>query len=765
MTVSPQQTPPGSSSTGQQPGAGANNHGPQLVPDFVPDFMPAFMHYVLDPRTFLFSHYFYTGLRTAIGIIGLTSLVLWKSDLAEAMTVCIGALCTSFMDLISPLRHKFHEMLASVILCSLVALIITLVAPFHWVLGVMVVVVSFLASMMLIYGKKTMPLQFSALFIMTLSMENDLDLRDALLHSALFSAGAVAYMAYAMAAAWLLRNRLKHQVLAEALFELARYIEIKSEFYDTRTDLNQQFDALVRQQSVLADKQQVARDLILRGNPKERDAILIQIHFGMLDLYEQILATHTDYALLRRHLADAELLELLHRLAHKAALDMQAIAYAVTRGRASARIIDYAPERGAIEIEIAALEGHAGKEEAVAVARAAYNKMVTVIDTIGQLHTATQTPITPLPVLPDADLTPFLTKQKYEFSLLRANLNWQSPTFRFALRIAMAISAGLLIAEHLPYASHGYWIILTIAIVLKPSFSLTKQRRGDRLIGTSIGCLLTAVIVHYVHAPPALLAFLFLATVATSAFVYVKYRYTAIAASMQILLQISLLTHGTGHVISERLIDTFIGVGIATFFSFVLPSWEYRALPQLVANVLAANQRYIEASCELLIGKVKDDFVYRLCRKGLFDSLAGLNSALVRMLDEPISKHRAVQDIHLFTVQNYLIVAHIAALRILLRRHALDMPKPQVDAQIQHACSGVWISLGDLQQRLKELLPQAVVPEPEGDGIAVSLEAGTPSAAWSGWLVLQRRLGLLRADADVITRRGLLIGRALAQPD
>ncbi len=730
--------------------------------------MPQSMHYALNPRTFLFSHYFYTGLRTAIGIIGLTSLVLWQSDLASAMTVCIGALCTSFMDLNSPLRHKFHEMLASVLLCSVVTLIITLAAPVQWLLGIMVVVVSFLASMMLVYGKKTMPLQFAALFIMTLSMENDLSPAQALKHSALFSAGAVIYMLYAMAAAWLLRNRVKQQVLAESLFELARYIEIKSEFYDSQTNLDDQFNALVRQQSVLADKQQASRDLILRGTPQARDAILIQIHFGMLDLYELILATHTDYALLRRHLADADVLTLLHRLAHKAALDTQSIAYAVTRNRPSVSSMDYTPERSGIEAEIAALALDPGKAEALVVVRSAYNKMVTVIDTIASLHQATQTPVAPLPILPGADMTPFLSQQKYEFGLLRDNLNWQSPTYRFALRIAMAISAGLLIAEHLPYASHGYWIILTIAIVLKPSFSMTKQRRGDRLIGTTIGCTLTAIIVHFVHAPAALLAFLFMATVATSAFVYVKYRYTAIAASMQILLQISLLVHGTGHVIGERLIDTFIGVAIASFFSFVLPSWEYRALPQLIKNVLSANQRYIEASCDLLTAKVSDDFIYRLCRKGLFDSLAGLNSALVRMLDEPSSKHRAVEDIHLFTVQNYLIVAHVAALRILLRRHATSFPKPQVEAQILHACKEVWDALEDLQKRLHALMPQLALPETTSPGISIAQggDAGEEAAAaWSGWALLQRRLGMLRSDAAVITRRGLQIGRVLSRSD
>jgi uncharacterized membrane protein YccC len=75
----------------------------------------------------------------------------------------------------------------------------------------------------------------------------------------------VAYLAYAMGISWLLRHRIKQQVLAEALFELAAYIDIKADFYDTRYNLSEQFNKLVRHQSLLADRQQAARDLILRS--------------------------------------------------------------------------------------------------------------------------------------------------------------------------------------------------------------------------------------------------------------------------------------------------------------------------------------------------------------------------------------------------------------------------------------------------------------------------------------------------------------------
>jgi uncharacterized membrane protein YccC len=111
-----------------------------------------------------------------------------------------------------------------------------------------------------------------------------------------------------------------------------------------------------------------------------------------------------------------------------------------------------------------------------------------------------------------ADLTPFLTQQRYSIGILLANLRWTSPTFRYALRVAMAISVGL-VSAGCP-TSHGYWTALTIAVILKPSFSMTRQRRADRLIGTLIGCLLTAVILHFVHAPAVLFGFLFVATAA-----------------------------------------------------------------------------------------------------------------------------------------------------------------------------------------------------------------------------------------------------------
>jgi uncharacterized membrane protein YccC len=692
------------------------------------------MHYALAPRTFLFSHYFSTGLRIATGVVGLTFLTYFVADLPTAIAVAMGALCTSLMDLPSPLRHKFNEMLAGVLLCSVVALLVSLSSQVEWLQFTVLVLVSFLASMMVVYGKKAMPLQFAALFAMMLASEAPATPLQALRHGALFFAGGAGYMAYAMLVVWMLQRRLKQQVLAEALYELAVYTSIKAGCYDPANNLPRQMEKLVREQSVLAERQQASRDLILRGKPARDEEILVQVHYAMFDLYELILSTHTDYVLLRQHFAGSPILPLLGDLVGKAARDFEAVAYAMTRDEPSRSTTDYGDELRALDEVLQQLPAPEGEDfDAQVALRATVGKIGEVIAMIGRLHAASQARALSeraLPMVPHSDRTPFLTQQRYSIGILLSNLRWSSPVFRFALRVAMAISVGLLSARWLPYVSHGYWTALTIAVILKPSFSLTKQRRADRLVGTLIGCMITAVILHFVHTPAILIGFLFVATAAAPAFLSIKYRYTAIAVSVQALLLIGLTVPVGPSAISERLLDTLLGTLIATVFSRVLPNWEYQNLPRLVDAVLDANRKYIDAAADLLLKRTKDDVHYRISRKRFMDSLATLSAALGRMLDEPAAKQRAPDELNRFTVQNYLLVAHMAALRLLLQRYAESLPSRELEAELERMFAMVRGSL--------DAVPAATPAFPDG------------RTSWTerpGWALLQRRLRLLQQDA------------------
>ena len=182
----------------------------------------------------------------------------------------------------------------------------------------------------------------------------------------------------------------------------------------------------------------------------------------------------------------------------------------------------------------------------------------------------------------------------------------------------------------------------------------------------------------------------------------------------------------------------------------------------------------IEAARDLLLGTLKDDFAYRVQRKQYMEALTGLISAFARMLDEPKSRHRAVDNLNRFIVQNYLVAAHVAAVRILVRQRAQELDEADTRALVEQTAAAALESL----TRAKERFDQAV--HEGGWGVrprdtqelgaadfadqaarARMVEAATESDSLSAMHLLERRLQALRADTAKIALRCGALGRAL----
>src|SRR6185437_9019521 len=79
---------------------------------------------------------------------------------------------------------------------------------------------------------------------------------------------------------------------------------------------------------------------------------------------------------------------------------------------------------------------------------------------------------------------------------LRANLRLSSPACRHAIRCGVCVAIALAISHLLPL-SRGYWMPMTVAIVLKPDFGATWRYGLLRVAGT-LGVLLLTTAVLYV---------------------------------------------------------------------------------------------------------------------------------------------------------------------------------------------------------------------------------------------------------------------------
>jgi uncharacterized membrane protein YccC len=79
---------------------------------------------------------------------------------------------------------------------------------------------------------------------------------------------------------------------------------------------------------------------------------------------------------------------------------------------------------------------------------------------------------------------------------LRANLTLRSSAFRHAIRMALCLALGEVLAHQL-HDRRAYWLAMTIVLVLKQEFAATFSRGVLRIVGTILGLLLATGLFHF----------------------------------------------------------------------------------------------------------------------------------------------------------------------------------------------------------------------------------------------------------------------------
>lgn len=700
-------------------------------------------------KRLIFSHYFYSGLTVAFGLFAVASasFVLFGQDIA--VSVSTGALCVSFADVPSVPRNKRIQLLAALVLAFLVTLAVGLSQPVPWRVGATILAVTFGASMLTAYGRDAMPVSFSAFFSMVLALGTPMPVSEqALRHSLLVGAGGTVYLIYALALAAWLKLRTKQQALSECLYHLAQYLTIKSRCYDAGVDLDVAYQALVRQHSLLNGHLQTARDFVFRDVNGEPDTRLASVLIATLDAYEHILSSQTDYVFLHQHYADSDVLIFLRDLALKGAADFEQMSYDILRNRVTRRRGSYKAELFAIHHELDRMSGRVLGDQvathALAILKTVCSKASYVVEKIGALHVAALAPARQGDLLGGADLALFVTRPTYSPRVLLQQLRKDSPVFRFAVRTTLAMGVAYMVATNLPYAAHGQWILLTVAVIMRLNFSQTKHRRTDRVAGNVAGCLLTAVVLHFFQAAGILLVFILVATAVAHTFVTIRYRYTAAAGCVAGLLQLHLLDPGGAFLVGERVLDTFVGALVAYAFSFVLPVWEYRNLPRLAAALLLAGEDYTRVTLRMAAHDVEG----RLARKRFHDAVSTLASAVGRMLDEPRNRHRSAAELNGLLARSYLLASHLAAVSVWRTRRANQADPYRTACLMASASERVRRVLAEAAGALSYIGRTAIRRADQDD-------ASESEGSWdtrdetelSSEALLERRLEAIQADA------------------
>ena len=365
-------------------------------------------------------------------------------------------------------------------------------------------------------------------------------------------------------------------------------------------------------------------------------------------------------------------------------------------GRTAGQLADAVEqERGAPNV-IVGWNGAAVREAAAAgdqPTRAAYEHAALVLDRMAQYAgTAARTAATlnqggPVPDTVGALEPVELEPRPSALTQLRAALAPDSIVLRYALRLALVTSAAVSLTSALGL-KRGYWVTITVVLILQPYMGLTTLKALQRVLGTVLGGILTAGLGALFHDPVAILPLTFVFAGVSVALLPINYAAFSVFLTPTFVLLAEAST-GDWHLAGIRIVNTIIGGGLALLGARLLwPNPERERVPAYLAAALRANRDYLKAVIAAF-GDTSEQASRRLRAARREVGLAALNAeeSFQRLLAEHRDSPEALARLMTFLTFSRRLTAAIASLA--LTRFAPGAPGPEALAPVAELATRV----------------------------------------------------------------------------
>ncbi len=498
---------------------------------------------------------------------------------------------------------------------------------------------------------------FGALAVAVFSMLSYPHHADPWLLPGLIVAGSVSYFILSTFVQYVIPNfNLQHD--NQQLFStLAKYQLYKARFFDSNSDpaeVRLKLAKLAAQASkALANVQQ---QLMLRQQEKKyanHGSGYLEQFFKAQVLLERLSSSHILYQELRQELADTSLPARIQRV-------MVGLSKRMLRQPRFRRISDY-EMNDTVESELYELQQSTERlaKRQVFSASCAI-QLVFLLENLKKVCELTQSH-TPFP-------SPrFLFDEQKRLGwhhYWRLFTTPDTPLFRHAARLTTCMFFGYIIIQLLPADSQNYWLLLTMLFITKPTFSASKLRLIQRILGTLLGIGL-ATALYLLNLP--ILALIGIAAIAKFFFFwYLEHRYSIAVACVSIYVVIILQFYGLDAealFIKRILITTFAAGIVFLALRYLWPDW----LKKRSRSVVAANLNHICAYQQAIFmqylnqQRVENE-EYRMARFQAHSSEANLVEHWQALLAEPRSKQSEASTLYLLTGRLHAYLSHLSAL-------------------------------------------------------------------------------------------------------
>lgn len=627
-------------------------------------------------QKFADSLYFTNAIKVTLATVLPVLLFSFFDKFQIGFTVAFGAFFTYYSDIPSSLKDKFRGVLFTVLLISSLNLLINIIYPYSWIFYPFLAVLIFFLSMLSIYGKRGTMVSFSALLSVSLAFAN-LETGWAMVqHALLLLAGGLFYLLISLMFNFISPYRYVELQIAECIRLTAKYLKLRGNLWNPDADKNAIIEKQLRLQVEINEIHQNIREVLISnysGTSGQNRKHLI-VFISLLEIQELALSTSFDHNKLHQKFEkQPNVLHNYQNLVYNLAMSLKKLSKSVKNKKRykpkNILIKDLFAFQNAISEYKEAL-GSGEASEGVFMLTTMLQYAEKQIEKIKIIQKAFSSNISTNEFKgSDNDLEKFLTPQNYRWGTLIDNLSFSSTIFRHALRLTITILVGLVIGKLFSFENE-YWILLTIVVIMRPGYGLTKTRSFERIFGTIIGGVIAFGILYVVNDIYVLGFLIILCMLLGFSFSQINYKLSATFVTMYIVFIYGILTPNIEEVIEFRIMDTFVGSVLAFLANhFLWPSWEFLKTPIYLKNSIEANRNYLKEISVFYNKKGEVSTSYRLARKNAFIEVGNLMASFQRMTQEPKSKQKQLSQIYKLAELNHSLLSSSASLGTYIQSH------------------------------------------------------------------------------------------------
>lgn len=588
--------------------------------------------------------------------------------------ITLGILLSSSSDINGNFKDKVISLTCAALAMPIITITLNLLYSITPIFFIVFIFLVFFSSLISLYGQRATQFSFTLMLSICLSfihISNPVDLFSNALY--MFIGGAF-YLLVSITFYLIMPSRYINIEMATCMNEVSAYLKTRAQLWDTNVDIDDLKEKRLATQVSIDDSFKKINEYLELNkmktiNSKSNRKIIIAISF-LTEIIELALSTsfNNKQVILKLN-ENPQVLSSIKALTLNFTTIIEQLSATIRTHSTYTFQSSLSKQYTSLQLEIKKIENISADDQVYVDTIMQYlGKQVEMINGLERVYTDGISVNDPT-LAEYADTEKSFAPNPYRFKTLFDNLNYKSIYFRYALRVTIALLVGLILGYWMDLQKE-YWVLLTIVVIMRPGYGLTRSRAMQRIIGSIIGGLIGIVILYFIHDSIVLIILGIISMILAYWYTSSDYKIGVTFMTLFIIIISGTLQNGGAINVVYKLVDTFAGALIALLAtSYLWPSWESNSIKANLIASISSTIDYINQVKNIYFMKDDETTEFKISRQNAFINIGNLMEAYQRLVQEPKNKQVNRSELYEIAVLNQTLVGAVASVGTFLRAH------------------------------------------------------------------------------------------------